>query len=90
MGAGGSTVELAALGEAGTGREGRRVAREEASVCLPALIFEPETKASTTHFKASLEGFYGLILEKLVTEKFSDSSLAFPSTSSFSTMAQDG
>ncbi|KAK8373550.1 hypothetical protein O3P69_013090 [Scylla paramamosain] len=37
MGAGGSTVELAALGEAGTGREGRRVAREEASVCLPAL-----------------------------------------------------
>ncbi|XP_063854954.1 uncharacterized protein LOC135097122 isoform X6 [Scylla paramamosain] len=69
MGAGGSTVELAALGEAGTGREGRRVAREEASVCLPALIFEPETKASTTHFKASLEGFYGLILEKLVTEK---------------------
>ncbi|KAK8371955.1 hypothetical protein O3P69_016298 [Scylla paramamosain] len=34
-------------------------------------IFEPESKASTTHFKASLEGFYGLILEKLVTEKFS-------------------
>lgn len=38
-------------------------------------IFEPETKASTTHFKASSEGFYGLILEKLITEKFSDSLL---------------
>ncbi|XP_063857307.1 uncharacterized protein LOC135098836 [Scylla paramamosain] len=58
--------------------------------CWSTGIFEPESKASTTHFKASLEGFYGLILEKLVTEKFSDSSLAFPSTSSISTMAQDG
>ncbi len=41
MGAGGSTVEVAALGEAGTGREGRHVAREEASVCLPALEVFP-------------------------------------------------
>ncbi|XP_042211543.1 uncharacterized protein LOC121858952 isoform X2 [Homarus americanus] len=38
-------------------------------------IFEPKEKASVSHFRASSEGFYGLILEKLITERFSDSLL---------------
>ncbi|XP_069945300.1 uncharacterized protein [Cherax quadricarinatus] len=32
-------------------------------------VFEPVGRASISHFKASSEGFYGLILEKLITEE---------------------